>query len=253
MKGDAEMREALRGLINSGFARAGARVIKNVPTPDGGFEPRAFSTWCPMLLAGIGKLPDTIADRSIAIEMKRKRPDEKVSRYGLATAPIWRTGPQGGAVGDGSPRRPARWRPRQPRSNCTIARPMPGRRFSPSRTALGARWPERARKAAVELSRGEGDWISDASCCWRHPCRIRGAECRSPDRARSSSPHLVGLDDRLWPEFRSDKSITKPQVARLLKPLFISPGTIRLPDGRTRKRLLPSGVRRCLHALALPF
>ncbi len=78
MNGDAEMREALRGLINSGFARAGARFVKNVPVPGGGHEPQAFSTWCPMLLAGIGKLPDTVADRSIFIEMKRKRPDEKV-------------------------------------------------------------------------------------------------------------------------------------------------------------------------------
>jgi hypothetical protein len=33
MKGDAELREVLRGLINSGFDRAGARFIKNVPTP----------------------------------------------------------------------------------------------------------------------------------------------------------------------------------------------------------------------------
>jgi hypothetical protein len=45
-----------------------------------GFEPHAFSTWCPTLLAGIGTLPDTIDDRSIIIEMTRKRPDEKVKR-----------------------------------------------------------------------------------------------------------------------------------------------------------------------------
>jgi putative DNA primase/helicase len=80
MKGDAEMAETLRGMINSGFTRAGARFVKNVPTPDGGFEPHAFSTWCPMLLAGIGSPPDTIADRAITIEMTRKRPDQKVRR-----------------------------------------------------------------------------------------------------------------------------------------------------------------------------
>jgi hypothetical protein len=80
VKGDPEMAEALGGLINSGFTRAGARFVKNVPTPDDGFERRAFSTWCPMVLAGIGNLADTIADRSITIEMTRKRPDEKAKR-----------------------------------------------------------------------------------------------------------------------------------------------------------------------------
>jgi hypothetical protein len=38
MNGDAEMAEALRGLINSSFGRAGARFIKCVPVPDGGLR-----------------------------------------------------------------------------------------------------------------------------------------------------------------------------------------------------------------------
>jgi len=80
MRGDAEMAEALRGLLNSGFDRATARIIKNVPVPNGGWEERWFSTWCPQALAGIGSLPDTVADRSIRIEMKRKRRSEKVAR-----------------------------------------------------------------------------------------------------------------------------------------------------------------------------
>jgi hypothetical protein len=36
MKGNAEMAEALRGIMNSGYTRATARHVKNVPTPDGG-------------------------------------------------------------------------------------------------------------------------------------------------------------------------------------------------------------------------
>ena len=80
MKGDREMAETLRGIINSGFDRAGARYIMNVPVPGGGYEPRQFSTWAPQLLSGIGTLPDTVRDRSIEIEMVRKRPEEKVCR-----------------------------------------------------------------------------------------------------------------------------------------------------------------------------
>jgi hypothetical protein len=75
MKGDREMAEALRGIMNSGFDRAGARYILNVPVP-GGYEPRQFSTWAPQLLSGIGSLPETVRDRAIEIEIVRKRPDE---------------------------------------------------------------------------------------------------------------------------------------------------------------------------------
>src|SRR6202023_4119588 len=80
MKQDREMAEALRGIINSGFNRSGARFIMNVPTPGGGFEPRQFSTWAPQLLSGIGDLPDTVRDRSIEVVMKRKLKSEKVKR-----------------------------------------------------------------------------------------------------------------------------------------------------------------------------
>jgi hypothetical protein len=35
-----------------------------------------FSTWTPKVIALIGKLPDTLADRSITVKMRRKRNDE---------------------------------------------------------------------------------------------------------------------------------------------------------------------------------
>jgi len=80
MRSDKEMAEALRGLLNSGFDRRGARFVKNVPTRDGGYEPRAFSTWAPLAAAGIGKMPDTVRDRSIEVGMERKLRSQKVER-----------------------------------------------------------------------------------------------------------------------------------------------------------------------------
>jgi putative DNA primase/helicase len=93
-KGDRELAEAIRGILNSGFDRAGAAFIKNVPTADGGWEPRAFSTYGPKVLSGIGELPATVADRSIPIDMKRKRRDQKVRQL---------------RARDGGARRMARW------------------------------------------------------------------------------------------------------------------------------------------------
>ena len=60
----------------------------------------------------------------------------------------------------------------------------------------------------------------------------KGADRLSSDELAA---HLASLDDHPWPEYRAGKPISKTQVARLLKPLGVSSGTIRLPDGSTPK------------------
>src|SRR6185437_14951871 len=44
------------------------------------FDPRKFSTWGPKCIAMIGKLSDTLADRSIAILLRRRLPHETVEK-----------------------------------------------------------------------------------------------------------------------------------------------------------------------------
>ena len=75
LKADPE----LHGIINSGFNKAGAKVLRAAPAGDN-WEVHEFSTWCPQAIAGIGHMPDTIVDRSFVIEMKRKLPTEKVAK-----------------------------------------------------------------------------------------------------------------------------------------------------------------------------
>lgn len=70
-----EGNEELRGILNSGHTRTSATIVRTVGDS---FEPRAFSTWCPMVLAAIGVLPGTVEDRSIVIPMQRKAPGESV-------------------------------------------------------------------------------------------------------------------------------------------------------------------------------
>ena len=79
--------EELRGIINSGHARDG-QVVRLVGDDH---EPRVFSTWCPVAIAAIGGLPGTIEDRSVIIQMRRRRPDERVARF--------RVRPRRGATG----------------------------------------------------------------------------------------------------------------------------------------------------------
>lgn len=73
--------EDLRNILNSGYKSNGS-VLRTVPGKDGG-EAKFFSTFAPKLLAGIdnGAIPDTIADRCVALNLKRKREDERVERY----------------------------------------------------------------------------------------------------------------------------------------------------------------------------
>ena len=72
-------KDELRGILNSGHRQGGA-VIRTVGED---FEPRSFSTYSACAIALIGKLPGTLADRSVSIALRRRRPDEPVRPFRL--------------------------------------------------------------------------------------------------------------------------------------------------------------------------
>lgn len=227
MKGDAELREALRGLINSGFDRAAARFVKNVPTPGGGYEAQAFSTWCPMLLAGIGKLPDTVADRSIPIGLERKPSAHKVK-------PL--------RAGDGNElrdigRKIARWvadnldalrdaRPESPTQLHDRAADTWSPLFAIADLAGGI-WSERARAAAIELSGDGEDTMSEGILLLAD---LRDLFAKKPSDVLFTREILAALnadETRPWPEYKHGKPLTDRQLAALLKPYKVKPKTVR--------------------------
>src|SRR5262249_8228529 len=65
----------MRGIIDSGHRRSNAWVLRTVGD---NHEPRRFSTWAPKSIAKIGKLPHTLASRSIHIRLRRMMPTESV-------------------------------------------------------------------------------------------------------------------------------------------------------------------------------
>lgn len=67
----------LRGLINCGHTRESAYTIRVIGED---YSPKKFNVWGAKALAGIGKLPDTIMDRSITFELRRKKPEETAER-----------------------------------------------------------------------------------------------------------------------------------------------------------------------------
>lgn len=69
--------EESRGILNAGFAREGAFVIRCVGDDH---MPTKFNVWGARALCGIGKIAATLADRSIPLRMRRKNPGERAER-----------------------------------------------------------------------------------------------------------------------------------------------------------------------------
>ena len=67
--------DELRGIVNSSHTKAGAWVIR---CHGDNSEPKQYSTWAPIVLAGIKTLQDTIMDRSIVLSLQRKLPSDRV-------------------------------------------------------------------------------------------------------------------------------------------------------------------------------
>lgn len=75
----SEASEELRGLLNSGYRRgatAGRAAIrgKEIVTED-------WPSFCPVAMAGLNALPDTLMTRSVVVRMQRRRPEDQVSSY----------------------------------------------------------------------------------------------------------------------------------------------------------------------------
>jgi hypothetical protein len=247
--GDAD---EMRGVINAGHCRATATVLRTVETREG-YEVREFSVWGAVALAAIGRLPGTIEDRAIKVALRRRRPDEPAERLRLdrleELAPI--------------ARRVARWttdnldtlRATDP----DVPAELHDRAADNWRTLLavadaaGGVWPERARRAAVALTRDGADDTETVRTMLLADVKA-AFDAKATDRLASEDiiAYLTGLEDRPWPEFRGGKAITKVQLARLLKPLRISSGTIRLDDGKTPKGYYLSTLKDAFLRYLLP-
>ena len=75
----AREHEDIRGILNAGHRRgatAGRCIIvgKSVKTEE-------FPAYCPVAVAGLGHLPDTILTRAVVIRMRRRAPSDRVQPY----------------------------------------------------------------------------------------------------------------------------------------------------------------------------
>jgi putative DNA primase/helicase len=219
-KGD----ELLRSVLNTAHDRATARVIRCVGDD---YKPTAFSCWTPIVVAGIGKLPGTVADRSIIVQVQRKRRTEQVARLPHDPA---------GAFLDVR-RRCARWIADHSIALRNADPSMPEglddraadnwRPLLAIADVVGVDWPTRARAAAIAMSEGRGD---DATGEMIIADIVAIFDEAGADRMRSEAlaERLGKLENRPWPEWRAGRTITPTQLAKLLRPFGIAPGNIRI-------------------------
>ena len=76
---DSEYSQTLRGVLNTGYLRSGK--VSLCVTRGRSIEYVDLSTFCPKAIAGIGSLPDTIANRSIPLRLQRKLASERIERF----------------------------------------------------------------------------------------------------------------------------------------------------------------------------
>ena len=227
--GDEQYSEALRGVLNTGnrfSGKASCCVGKGAEQ-----SYKDFRTFCPKAIAGIGKLPDTIADRSIRIRLKRATRAETIERFrhrdiGPEAAEL--NGRIAGLCSSFSdvlhtarPELPDELTDRQQEAIEPLLAIA---------DAAGGNWPHSLRRAMVELCT-EARTL-DGSVGVQLLSDIRQIlSAREDDRVCSHelANALSEIEGAPWAEWsKNGKPITANKLARMLGPYDIVPHTIRI-------------------------
>ena len=181
-----------------------------------------FSCYCPKIIARIGPLGATLADRCIVFRMKRKEPGDKCARLSKKDADALReqcvkfVRENAEAIRDAEPEIPGELNDRE----AEIWTPLLA-----IGDVAGGKWTKVAREAAVYVSengandRGIAALLSDIVLLFGKS----GA-----DRMFSQTlvRELNGLDKREWSELAAGKALSGQLLAKVLHPYGIASRTI---------------------------
>lgn len=245
----SEGAEDLRGILNSGHSRgwpyvrwdAAARRTEKCPT---------FAMAC---LGGIGALPDTIEDRAIIIEMRRRAPGERVrpyrSRraqpelYALRDRLHGHIAPLLDELSQAEPDMPVEdraadtWEPLIVLSD-----------------AAGGHWPDSARKACAVLAGGiEPDdatlgerLLADLASAFGYRRDDDGGSYAEALHTTTVLASLHAMDEAPWADYFG-RQLNSRDLARLLRPYGIRSRNVRIGDeqakGYTAEDLSQAWVR----------
>jgi hypothetical protein len=233
-KGDKEYAEALRGILNAGFRRGG--VTSLCVGQGANLSYRDFPVFSPKAIAGIGKLPDTIADRAVPIELRRRRRGEHVERFRqrkvvpdavpLHSAVAAWAEANLTALADAEPELPDELDDRAQ----DIVEPLLA-----IAEAVGGEWPDRARHAAAALLTGEhrDDAESLGVRLLRDTRSTFDAEGADKLTTGRLLDQLLKHDDAPW-RYLNGGPLDANRLARMLKPYGIAPKQFKESGGKAR-------------------
>jgi hypothetical protein len=233
--GDKEYSETLRGVLNSGYRKGG--VVSLCVKSGNDFDLRDFPVFCPKALAGIGKLPDTVQDRSIAIELRRKARHEHVNRFRRRDVEC-----ESIAVRD----QLQAWatvavmvlekaRPTIPLELGDRAADVWEPLLAISDLAGGV-WQQRAREAAMALS-GTGVREDDSLgvLLLKDIRNVFGLRKVSRLRSQVLVESLLDLEESPWGDYGRNKRLDIRSLANMLSPYDVRPKQIRFDPMTTSK------------------
>jgi hypothetical protein len=236
--GDKEYAETLRGVLNSGYRRGGGYSV--CVGQGANISYVTLSTFSAKAIAGLNKLPDTVASRSIPIRLRRRTAGENIERFRRrdadeAAMTIFQNlesliAPEIDKLREARPEIPAQLGDRA----ADVWEPL----FAIADLA-GDIWPAQAREAALELSTGapaEDDsrgvlLLTDVKAIY---------DSARVDRLSSASL-VAGLNDLAespWAEWNKGKGLTQNRLAALLRGFDIRSRSVRLDDETTPKGYL---------------
>jgi hypothetical protein len=226
-KKESEYTEALRAILNAGHRRGCLAWL----CVGKGHELASFDVFGPKALAGIGRLPETVADRCIRIVLRRRAPNETVTRFRRREAE---------AVAASIRERAERWaaanvealresRPAIP--DYIDDRAIDG--WEPLLSiadTCGGEWPQRSRKVALALS--HVDVRDDESVGVKLLADILVV---FDDKVTDKLPtvemlaSLNALEESPWGDWKG-KLLTPRGLAGLLRPFAITRTTLRVGE-----------------------
>ena len=224
-----ERSDELRGILNSGFEASGA--VMRVVEIAGELVPKRFATFAPAAIAAIGRLPETIEDRSVPIRLERKSVEQTVMKFRDAGArehmkeissklARWANDIQGNL--SLSPSIPELLNDREG----DLAVPL----LSIADNA-GEEWSERCRRSLVSIL---ADRVEDADAAGTGAMLLSDirdifAETNVRRMTSADLANMLGkMEERPWAEWKAGKPITASQLARALVPFRIRPHNIRM-------------------------
>lgn len=205
--------EELRGILNSGHSRQSAFVIRTVGD---NHEPKRFSTWGAKAISGIGHLSDTLKDRSVLLELRRKQPNEQRKRLRHADMNQFET----------VKRKLARWAEDNAEA-LRVARPSLPEALNDRAQdnwesllaiadRVGGHWASTARHAAMSISGIEEEapsineeLLADIKAVFEKICVTR---ISSVDLLE----HLCGDDEAPWATWTKGRPMTPRQLSKRL-------------------------------------